>query len=120
MLVVPCAIGWFFVVLSAVRLEDHRLAHADRPAWSLRECGERRPVCPRPAIAPLIPAIGSQSYSALYAAAGLCAIIGAFAILRVRRVRWACSAERGEGRGEGGTASEPGSTTGWEWSGERT
>jgi MFS family permease len=40
-----------------------------------------------PAIAPLILAIGGQSYSALYAAAGLCAIIGAFAILRVRRVR---------------------------------
>jgi MFS family permease len=40
-----------------------------------------------PAIAPLILAIGGGSYGALYAAAGLCAIIGAFAILRVRRVR---------------------------------
>ena len=40
-----------------------------------------------PAIAPLILAIGGQSYSALYVVAGSCAIIGAFAILRVRRVR---------------------------------
>jgi MFS family permease len=40
-----------------------------------------------PAIAPLILALGGGSYGALYAVAGLCAIIGAFAILRVRRVR---------------------------------
>ena len=31
--------------------------------------------------------IGSGSYGVLYAVAGLCAIIGAFAILPVRRVR---------------------------------
>jgi MFS family permease len=40
-----------------------------------------------PAIAPLILSVGRGSYGALYAVAGLCAIIGAFAILRVRRVR---------------------------------
>ena len=40
-----------------------------------------------PAIAPLILAVGGHSYGALYAVAGLCAIVGAFAILRVRRVR---------------------------------
>jgi MFS family permease len=40
-----------------------------------------------PAIAPLILALGGGSYGALYAVAGLCAVIGAFAILRVRRVR---------------------------------
>jgi MFS family permease len=40
-----------------------------------------------PAIAPLILAVGGGSYSALYSVAGLCAITGAFAILRVRRVR---------------------------------
>ena len=40
-----------------------------------------------PAIAPAILAIGDGSYGVLYAAAGLCAVIGAFAILPVRRVR---------------------------------
>jgi MFS family permease len=40
-----------------------------------------------PAIAPAILAIGTGSYGVLYAAAGLCAIIGAFAILPVKRVR---------------------------------
>jgi hypothetical protein len=40
-----------------------------------------------PAIAPLILALGGGSYGALYTVAGLCAVIGAFAILRVRRVR---------------------------------
>ena len=40
-----------------------------------------------PAIAPAILAIGRGSYSVLYMVAGLCAIIGAFAILPVRRVR---------------------------------
>jgi MFS family permease len=40
-----------------------------------------------PAIAPAILAIGSGSYGVLYMVAGLCAIIGAFAILPVRRVR---------------------------------
>jgi MFS family permease len=40
-----------------------------------------------PAIAPAILVIGSGSYGVLYMVAGLCAIIGAFAILPVRRVR---------------------------------
>jgi hypothetical protein len=40
-----------------------------------------------PALAPLILAIGNGSYDALYSVAGLCAIVGAFAILPVKRVR---------------------------------
>ncbi|MGA7987386.1 MAG: MFS transporter [Candidatus Dormiibacterota bacterium] len=40
-----------------------------------------------PACAPLILAIGGGSYGVLYAVAGACAIIGAIAVLRVRRVR---------------------------------
>jgi MFS family permease len=40
-----------------------------------------------PAVAPAILAIGSGSYGVLYMAAGLCAIIGAVAVLPVRRVR---------------------------------
>lgn len=40
-----------------------------------------------PAIAPTILAIGSGSYGVLYAVAGVCAILGAVAILPVRRVR---------------------------------
>jgi hypothetical protein len=42
----------------------------------------------RPAsIAPVILAISSGSYGVLYAVAGVCAIIGAVAILPVKRVR---------------------------------
>jgi MFS family permease len=40
-----------------------------------------------PAIAPVILAISSGSYSVLYAAAGICAVIAGAAILPVRRVR---------------------------------
>ncbi len=40
-----------------------------------------------PACAPAILAISGGSYEALYAVAGVCAIVGAFAVLRVRRVR---------------------------------
>jgi MFS family permease len=40
-----------------------------------------------PAIAPVILALGGGSYGVLYAVAGLCAIIGAFAVLPVKRVR---------------------------------
>jgi MFS family permease len=40
-----------------------------------------------PAIAPAILAIGGGSYGVLYAVAGVCAIIGAVAILPVKRVR---------------------------------
>jgi MFS family permease len=40
-----------------------------------------------PAVAPAILTIGGGSYGALYAVAGICAIIGAFAILPVKSVR---------------------------------
>jgi hypothetical protein len=40
-----------------------------------------------PAIAPAILAAGGGSYGVLYTVAGLCAVIGAFAILPVKRVR---------------------------------
>jgi MFS family permease len=40
-----------------------------------------------PALAPVILAVGSGSYGVLYMVAGICAIIGAAAILPVRRVR---------------------------------
>ena len=40
-----------------------------------------------PAIGPVILALGAGSYGVLYAVAGLCAIIGAFAVLPVKRVR---------------------------------
>jgi MFS family permease len=40
-----------------------------------------------PAIAPLVLTIGGGSYGVLYAVAGCCAILGALAIIGVRRVR---------------------------------
>jgi MFS family permease len=40
-----------------------------------------------PALAPAILAVGGGSYAVLYAVAGMCAIIGAGAIVRVKRVR---------------------------------
>jgi MFS family permease len=40
-----------------------------------------------PAVAPVILAVGNGSYSVLYAVAGACAVLGAGAIMRVRRVR---------------------------------
>ena len=40
-----------------------------------------------PGIAPAILAVGSGSYGVLYGVAGVCAIIGAVAILPVKRVR---------------------------------
>jgi MFS family permease len=40
-----------------------------------------------PAIAPAILAVGAGSYGVLYAVAGFCAILGAFAVLPVKRVR---------------------------------
>jgi MFS family permease len=40
-----------------------------------------------PAIAPLILAVGAGSYQVLYAVAGVCALLGAAAILPVRKVR---------------------------------
>jgi len=40
-----------------------------------------------PAVAPAILAIGGGSYGVLYAFAGVCAVVGAFAILPVKGVR---------------------------------
>jgi MFS family permease len=45
------------------------------------------PFAVAPAIAPAILLLGGGSYAVLYAAAGVCAIVGAFAILPVRGVR---------------------------------
>jgi hypothetical protein len=87
-----------------VTLNDRRLARADKPKWSLREFastfylnpGKNRdfsyiagalPFAIAPAIAPAILAVGGGSYGVLYTVAGLCAIIGAAAILPVRGVR---------------------------------
>src|SRR5215204_3805664 len=47
MFLAPCAIGGLFVLLFAVRLDDRRLARADRPAWSLRELASTFYVNPR-------------------------------------------------------------------------
>ena len=46
-----------------------------------------RPFSIAPAIAPAILAVGGGSYGVLYMVAGLCAVVGAFAILPVKRVR---------------------------------
>ena len=40
-----------------------------------------------PAVAPVVLAVGGGSYSVLYAVAAGCAVVGAFAILPIRRVR---------------------------------
>jgi hypothetical protein len=48
---------------------------------------ESLPFSIAPANAPAILAIGSGSYGVMYAVAGLCAFIGAVAILPLRRVR---------------------------------
>ena len=47
MFLVPCAVGGFFILLFAVRLDDRRLARADKPAWSLREFASTFYVNPR-------------------------------------------------------------------------
>ena len=47
MLLVPSAIGGFFVLLFAVTLNDRRLANADKPKWSLREFASTFYVDPR-------------------------------------------------------------------------
>ena len=47
----------------------------------------RKPDWQPPAMAPAILAVGGGSYSVLYAVAGTCAILGAGAITRVKRVR---------------------------------
>ena len=47
MFLAPCAIGGFFVLLFAVKLDDRRLAVAERPDWSLRELASTFYVNPR-------------------------------------------------------------------------
>src|ERR1700730_13345811 len=47
MLLVPSAIGGFFILLFAVTLNDRRLAKADRPTWSLRDFASTFYVDPR-------------------------------------------------------------------------
>jgi MFS family permease len=47
MFLVPCAVGAFFILLFAVRLDDRRLARTDKPAWSLREFASTFYVNPR-------------------------------------------------------------------------
>jgi MFS family permease len=47
MFLAPCAIGGFFILLFAVTLKDRRLAHADKPAWSVREIASTFYVSPR-------------------------------------------------------------------------
>ncbi len=37
MFLLPCVVGGFFILVFVVNLNDHRLARANRPAWSLRE-----------------------------------------------------------------------------------
>jgi MFS family permease len=47
MFLAPCAIGGLFILLVAVRLNDRRLAEADRPSWSPREFASTFSVNPR-------------------------------------------------------------------------
>jgi MFS family permease len=47
MFLAPCAIGGFFVLLFAARLDDRRLARADKPTWSLRDFASTFYVNPR-------------------------------------------------------------------------
>jgi MFS family permease len=47
MLLVPSAIGGFFILLFAVTLKDRRLPKADKPSWSLREFASTFYVDPR-------------------------------------------------------------------------
>jgi MFS family permease len=47
MLLVPCAVGGCVVILFAAKLNDRRLAAADRPRWSLREFAGTFYVSPR-------------------------------------------------------------------------
>ncbi len=65
-------------------LHDNRNAAKDLGVFNIAGA---LPFSIAPAIAPAILVIGSGSYGVLYMVAGLCAIIGAFAILPVRRVR---------------------------------
>jgi len=65
-------------------LHDKRSAAKDLGVFNIAAA---LPFSLAPAIAPAILAISSGSYGVLYAIAGLCAIIGAFAILPVKGVR---------------------------------
>ena len=47
MFLAPCAIGALFIVPFALRLDDRRLAPADRPPWSLRQLLSTYYVSPR-------------------------------------------------------------------------
>jgi MFS family permease len=47
MFLAPCTIGGFFILLFAVRLNDRRLAKADKPTWSLGEFAATFYVNPR-------------------------------------------------------------------------
>jgi MFS family permease len=65
-------------------LHDNRSAAKDLGVFNIAGA---LPFSVAPAVAPVVLAIGNGSYGVLYAVAGLCAIIGAAAILPVRRVR---------------------------------
>jgi MFS family permease len=65
-------------------LPDQRSAAKDLGVFNIAGA---LPFSIAPAIAPVILVIGGGSYGVLYAVAGVCAIIGAVAILPVRRVR---------------------------------
>ena len=65
-------------------LHDKRNAAKDLGVFNIAGA---LPFSVAPAIAPVILALGAGSYGVLYAVAGLCAIIGAFAVLPVKRVR---------------------------------
>ncbi len=47
MFLAPCAVGGFFILLFAVKLDDRRLTTGDKPAWSLRELADTFYVSPR-------------------------------------------------------------------------
>jgi MFS family permease len=65
-------------------LHDKRSAAKDLGVFNIAAA---LPFSLAPAIAPAVLAIGNGSYTVLYAVAGLCALVGAAAILPVRRVR---------------------------------
>ena len=53
----------------------------------LAVCGVIVPFAVGPALAPAVLAVGGGSYGVLYTVAGVCAVLGAVAVLPVRRVR---------------------------------
>ena len=65
-------------------LPDERTAAKDLGVFNIAGA---LPFTIAPAIAPAVLAIGGGSYGVLYTVAGCCAVLGAFAILPVRRVR---------------------------------